>query len=249
MSAWLATLKHLLALALLALIAAGVLFLPAELDRRWPARWIELEGSFKRVSAEQLRAHLAPQIQGRGLFLLDLDPLRVRAEQLPWVASAELRKRWPESLVLSITEHDPVARLVDGQLVSADGRLFRIAGGHAIQGLPLLDGAPERAPEMLQRYREFGAALAGTGLVIEGLRLSERGGWFVNVVGGMELRVGREQPARRLRRLAAAYPLLNVGTGRVPERIDLRYANGFAIKWRADAPPDPLAELLRDMGT
>ena len=41
---------------------------------RWPIRWLEINGSFQRVSAEQLRASLTPLIAS-SFFTIDLQTL------------------------------------------------------------------------------------------------------------------------------------------------------------------------------
>ena len=61
---------------------------------RWPIRWLEINGGFQRVSAEQLRASLTPLID-RSFFALDLEELRAAAGRISWVSSVQVRKVWP----------------------------------------------------------------------------------------------------------------------------------------------------------
>lgn len=45
--------------------------------------------------------------------------------RLPWVESAQVRKRWPDVLEVHVTEHKPFARWGADRMLSEQGRLFR----------------------------------------------------------------------------------------------------------------------------
>jgi len=49
--------------------------------------------------------------------------------------------------------------------------------------------------------------------------------------------VGRAAPEARLRRLVAAWPAALAGRAGRVARVDLRYTNGFAVRWRPGAAP------------
>ena len=107
-----------LLLALAALGSQRLLF-----DQHWPLKWIEVEGEFERVSAEQVRATTTPLLAS-GFFGVDLDQVRTTIEALPWVRRAEIRKRWPDRIRIHITEHLPMARWGENELVSKLGEVF-----------------------------------------------------------------------------------------------------------------------------
>jgi cell division protein FtsQ len=49
--------------------------------------------------------------------------------------------------------------------------------------------------------------------------------------------IGRADPEPRLRRLVRVLPQLLAGEARGFERIDLRYTNGFAVRWLPPSEP------------
>lgn len=233
----------------IAVVLGGGLWLAAERAReQLLVRWIEVEGEFARVDPEQLRALAAPMVS-QPFYELDLAALAVRLEALPWVAEVEIDRRWPDGLYIRVREHEALARFVDERLVSARGALFAVPGGAQMQGLPLFEGDVAAVPELVARYRRFSELLARTGLLIEQLRRSDRGGWFLGLNDGLEVRLGREQVEERLARFIAVYPRLGIGPGRVLERVDLRYGTGFAVKWRADSKRDALELFIEDLQT
>src|SRR5688572_12838842 len=104
------------ALALIGLPIAGLLNGWFASDR-WPLKQLRIDAEFHRVSAEQIRAAVTPGI-GVGFFAVDLDAIRSAVEELPWVESAEVRKRWPDQLDVTVVERRAAAAWAPHRLVS-----------------------------------------------------------------------------------------------------------------------------------
>ena len=123
MNATLRILAWLLALALVALPVVAVLngWVGAE---RWPLAKLRVSGDFKRVPAEELRAVVLPYARA-GFFAVKLQQAQDAIARLPWVESAQVRKRWPDVLEVHVTEHKPFARWGTDRMLSEQGRLFR----------------------------------------------------------------------------------------------------------------------------
>lgn len=225
------------ALALVAAPVVGVVngWFAAE---RWPFAALRIDASFARVTAAQVRAAVLPHLP-RGFFAIDLDAVRADIERLPWVASAEVRKRWPDRLEVRVVEREVVARWGADRLLDADARVFAVPGALLPQGLPRLAGPDARAAEVLALHRDIERMLADTGLKPEALALSERGGWLLTLSTGAEVRIGREAPRERLARFVDVLRRASSSAGATLARADLRYGNGFAVEWHAPAPPAP----------
>jgi cell division protein FtsQ len=100
---------------------------------RWPIRWLEVQGRFERVSAEQLRVSLLP-LTHSSFFTLDLDELKSTAARIPWVSLVKVQKRWPDTVVVTIEEFQPVAHWNDDHLVSVYGETFSVPDARHVQG-------------------------------------------------------------------------------------------------------------------
>jgi cell division protein FtsQ len=218
-------------LVLLAVLTAGSRQVVAE--NQWPIEWIEVQGEFERVTAEQVKAATVPMLQN-GFFGIQLDRVRARVEELAWVRAAEVRKVWPDQLVVRVDEHQPLARWQENQLVSDLGEVFSVEGMVAIEGLLKLSGPDGMAPEMIEFYSALRQRLKPTGLDVLTLTLSHRGGWEAGLSDGMTLVIGRDQPMKRVDRLVSALEDLRADPTRRPLSIDLRYTNGFAVRWLAN---------------
>ena len=56
-------------------------------QERWPIRWLQVDGPFERVGAEQVRASLSPLVTG-SYFMVATDSMRELAENMPWVSAS-----------------------------------------------------------------------------------------------------------------------------------------------------------------
>ena len=198
---------------------------------RWPIRWLEVQGKFERVSAEQLRASLQPLTRS-SFFTLDLDELKETAARMPWVSSVSVQKRWPDTVVVTVEEYRPIAHWNEGSLVSVDGEVFAVPEASMLQGLPWLEGQDAHFDEVLQRWGEYNQALMRHGLEISRLRQDRRGSWEMTLNNTTRIRIGRDATRERLSRLLSTWPVLLEGRDELPVSVDLRYTNGVAVHWR-----------------
>ena len=60
---------------------------------RWPIRWLQIDGPFERVGAEQVRAELTPLVTG-SYFKVATENMREVAENMPWVSAVTVQKSW-----------------------------------------------------------------------------------------------------------------------------------------------------------
>lgn len=228
------------ALTLVVLPVIGVLngWIAAD---RWPVRFLKIEAEYDHVSAEQIRATVASHL-GAGFFAIRLEDVRAALAALPWVESVEVRRQWPDTLLVYLRERQPFARWGEDRLIDRQGQLFRVPGGETLQGLPQLAGPDDAVGRVVDFYTAVRPLFTGSGLVPIGAQLSERGSWVLVLEGGAEIRLGRDDVERRLARFLAVYPQLAASHGGVFQHADLRYSNGFAVRWSASPPTAPVPE-------
>jgi cell division protein FtsQ len=197
---------------------------------RWPIRWLQLNGSFQRVSAEQLRASLAPQIED-SYFTINLQELSDIAGRIYWVSSVHVQKQWPDTITVTVQEYKPIAHWNQGRLISSEGEVFPVPEADEIQGLPWLQGPEDRLDEVLHHWAEFSDALVPMGLEIGALSLDTRGAWSMELSNGTRVQLGRDAARERLQRLLSSWNELMFEQPLPPQDVDLRYTNGFAVLW------------------
>jgi cell division protein FtsQ len=223
-------------LALLVVMAIGVagwLFNDWE-PRLLPIRVIEVKGELHHYSSQLLQKTLTARLRG-GLLTVDLLELKAAAEDLSWVGHASLRRVWPDRLEVEVEEYRPLARWNQDSLVTATGIVFKKGTGIVPEGLAQLEAEEPRAPEVVARYQEWREALRHIGHAITVLSVDSRGDWQVELAKGTRLRLGTDTVEERFARFIASAPQLEAAGH--PLRVDLRYRNGFAVKWAPNVEP------------
>lgn len=221
------------ALVLLALPLLGLMY-SHYASERWPIRSLEVRAPYQHVTEQALRAAVMPHIHG-GFFATHLAPVQKSVEALPWVASAEVRKRWPDTLVIRVSEREPFAHWNGQQLVDRRGAAFSVPDADKLTGLPHLSGPEANLSEVVTFFVRVQRELAAVGLHVDGVHLDDRGGWNVDLAGGANLAIGRNTPDARLARFIAVYPQLAETHSQSFAYADLRYTNGFAVRWSEPA--------------
>jgi cell division protein FtsQ len=206
-------------------------------SERWPIRWLEVNGKFQRVSAEQLRASLDSHT-GTNFFTVDLRELQEAATRISWVSAARVRKQWPDTIRVEVEEYVPVAHWNRGQLIADTGALFSVPEADALQGLPWLSGPEGRLGEVLETWAGINGMLTPLGLEVMRMKLDRRGAWSMVLDNGTHVELGRAATAERLQRLTASWEPLVGQHGIAPLDIDLRYSNGFAVMWAQHSEQD-----------
>lgn len=233
-SHWQGWLLSLLVLAGVAQLAHLYLTQPGRL----PLRVVEVNGEFTHLVREQIEHRVADNIEG-GFFTVDMARVRQAVLDMPWVAEVGVRRVWPDTLRMQVTEQLPLARWGEGALVNLHGEVFVPDSMPDSEGLALLSGAGERAPQMVTFYLKLRSQLVGSGLRIAELSLNPRQEWLVHFDDGLELVLGREHMARRFDDFMKVHPQLLAHSPQRPQRIDMRYEHGFAVRWQpqtADIP-------------
>lgn len=215
-------------LAGLVLCAAAAFSLPGL--NRVPIRAVEIHGDLHHVTRDELRALIGPYTSW-GWLRLPAERLSLRLEELNWVATASVRRKWPLDVSITITERRPVARWGRDALLDESGVAFD-PGGPINRTLPLLEGPEGNEKLMLDRYRAFSARLGARSLALDELNLDSRGAWRLGLRDGPQLRLGADSVDLRLQRALVALDELAGEREMEIAYLDLRYPNGFAVAWR-----------------
>lgn len=236
MNAMLRLVGWLLALALVALPVVAVLSGWIGADQ-WPLKRLRVTGEFERVDATALRKTLLPYAK-RGFFAVDLASAQNAVAKLPWVEHAEVRKRWPDVLEVTVIEHKAFARWGEDRLLSEKGRLFPTANIQVPDNLPRFNGPDGRSSDVVALYNESRELFAPVGLDVRRVEVDQRGSWTLGLANGAQIVVGRNEARARLGRFVKLLPQLMAQRVQVLARADLRYTNGFSLSWApVQAPP------------
>lgn len=197
---------------------------------RLPLKSIRITGELAHLDRDRLQHLVAEAIDG-GFFSVDMHKLRAAAKQLAWVDEVSIRRVWPQTLVMDVTEQLPVARWGDKALVNGRGEVFKPEAGELPSGLPHFIAADEDAPAVMTFYRSASTRLSAVELKIDALVLQGRHDWRLELDNGISLLLDQSNAEAALNEFVTALPAIRDPEGRQPVRVDMRYENGFAVRW------------------
>ena len=216
------------AIGALLLLVALVHALRPLLNR--PLHGLRIEGQLNHLNAAQVGAAAALP-PGTGLLDADLQTVRARVEGLPWVGHAQVRRVWPDSLAIAVSERQAFARWGASSLVDTEGRVFTPPAADLPAGLPRLEGPAERARQVMTTFTGLAIALNDSPFHPAGLSLDDRGSWVLTSTRGIALRLGEGVPADKAALIRGVVARTLAGKLGQVAYIDLRYTNGFAVGW------------------
>lgn len=224
-----------LTLALLIIVALSYAADWALRAETFPVQNVRFEGPFERVTQQELESAVLDLVRGN-FFLLDLEAVKQRVEALPWVHRAAVRRRFPHDVAIVFSEQHLAARWGDAAWINTSGEVVHVLGVGVPGDLPRLDGPEGSAAGVLAAYGDFRAVLAPLGMRLAGVELAPRRSWRLELTGPdsrrLTLVLDHQQPRLRLERFARVYRATLAAQAGAIRRVDLRYANGFAVEWQ-----------------
>ncbi|MDB6061842.1 MAG: cell division protein FtsQ [Verrucomicrobiaceae bacterium] len=202
-----------------------------------PVSRVAVTGTLLHVDRNLLVQRVRPLLNGAGFMTVDLQAIRAEVMLLPWVADVSIQRRWPDQLVIAVTEQEAIARWGKDGLLNRRGEVFRPQPLGDVSALPVLFGPDELSADVVARYAELRELLAEQKLALASLGADERGSWSATLQGGTELRLGTGDVLKKMRSFARVYQAnLSSQMERIAY-IDLRYGNGVAVGWKHSELP------------
>ncbi len=196
-----------------------------------PVRSVTIVGDVGQIAPDQIADAFVGRTLGN-FFGADLDRVRGWVESVPGVRRARVRRVWPDRLEVVVEAHKAIARWSDRELVNSWGEVFL---AESSVPLPRFSGPPGTAIDVTDHYHRFRVALKPIGRDLVSVTLTPRYAWELTLSDGLSIILGRDAPGEsaedRLARLVRLYPdtIARLPPGKF-NRIDLRYANGFALR-------------------
>ena len=202
----------------------------------YPLRQVRIEGELRNLAEVDLQPVASPYL-GINFFRADLDTLRDVLATNPWVEEVAVRRSWPDTVAIALRERVAFGYWGEQEMVDVNGQRFRPTQIRQAGPWPRLAGPDGHERSLIQTYQQVRALLDPVGLKLVRLVQDQRRAWWLTFDNGLEAYLGREQFEQRLRRLADVYPRFLAGQAERIAVVDLRYVNGFAVRWKVEPPP------------
>lgn len=230
MSIGMRTVSIILPLAII-LVSLSLLVVWSRHPDRFPLRTVEIRSSLQQVKESEIKESVLPFFD-KGFFGLNVQAVQACLKRLPWVQNVDIRRVWPDRLLVSVEEKTAQARWGEKGVLSTEGVIFYPEVATIPAKLPQFDGPMSEALVMQQQYFALLEQLGTVGLTIQSLNLSLNGTLKIMLDNGISIRLGKQAINERMARFVLAYPgSLQAQSQRIAY-VDLRYTNGLAIGWK-----------------
>jgi cell division protein FtsQ len=207
---------------------------------RFTIERIHIYGNSVRVDAQTVERTAWLALIGN-YFTADLEEIENALVHLPGVYQAAVRRHWPDTLEISITEAGAIALwyATDGSTLESRDYV-NLPPDSNITLQPVLRSPTADRHTVIDAFLDLVSSLALLDLEVKNLSIDEAGDWVVVLQSAsleipveLEIVVGRGNPVRKVDQFVAVFD--SVLQDRLPdiERVDMRYDSGFAVQWRA----------------
>ena len=191
---------------------------------------VKVAGKLSKVDPVRLQSAIIDSFSGNFLSI-NLEEGRHQIVKLPWVKQITARRVWPNTIALTITENQPLAKWGQDKVLLDDGELLP-ASLDIVTSIPSLSGPQSSEHLVLQNYQSFKKQLNQLNMSISSLQLGDHGEWQLCTDQGACLKLGSDHLAQRLARFIELYPTLTKDSSKSMQEADLRYTNGIAVRWK-----------------
>ena len=191
------------------------------------------------ATEEELLSLIEKDIR-EGFWRFNLEDIKQALEMHTWVRRAEVRREWPNRLFIGIDEYVPVARWNDYYLLTTTGDLVIPKSIVPFNYLPMLIdryvsgqknfSESDQIKDMIAWFNFFQQPLIEKGLNITEQSRTTQGEITLVIDDSIRLVLGAVDIKARFRRLLALLDTPFKEKLAFINSIDLRYANGIAVK-------------------
>ena len=222
--------RELFKLLAVASLVITALYLVSLLERV-SIRSIVVNSTLKHVDRDGLREVVA-DYSHEGFFTIDLATFEKDIEDLPWVFSATIKRRWPSELSILIKEQKPIFRWQESALLNQRYQVFEVSEAKQFEQLVVLSGSPERSVHLASFYRDYADSFAQLDLAIHAVHEDGRYDKRVKLENGIVLKLSRRDYLKQMQIARSALSLFPLKERAMIAEIDLRHSNGFAVQWK-----------------
>lgn len=200
------------------------------ISRHFPITTVRIYG-VNRSAHEDIQNVMVPLVK-QGFFAVNVEYIRDRLIQMPWIANLNVRRVWPDQVEITVVEKNAIARWNQESLLSDSGELFSPSLTTYPTNLPSLAGPSGKQVIMLQYFNEINRVLSPLHAKISYLELTPYFTWKLTLDNGIMLQIGHKDVLTRLTHFVKVYPKIVGEHAADVDYVDLRYPNGMAVRWK-----------------
>jgi cell division protein FtsQ len=195
---------------------------------------LKIKGSFQHLEPSDIESQVN-SIELGNFFSIKLPEIKQRIELMPLVQSAEVRREWPNTLMVHIKEQRPVMRWKQDKWVNKQGEVVDLPVEVSLSNPVQLSGNESDSAEMLRQALVWMPRFKQSGLALRSLSLTDSQAYSLLIedkaqATEFDLLLGRIDVEQRLRRFLALFDYQYRDNNLKLERVDARYPDGIAVR-------------------
>lgn len=197
----------------------------------FPVKAVKIQAPYTHVDQQTLQTQILPYVN-QGFIRLNTDALKKQLLQFTWLAHVDIKRIWPDTLVIQLIEQEAIARWGAQSLLNTKGEIFTPPVDTLPQNLPLLNGPLDQVTNIWTLYTSIMQILKPLDIKLHKFNMDERLSLELELANGTRILLGKTDPLLHLQRFVKVYSKIFASSDAQAESVDLRYENGLSIKWR-----------------
>jgi cell division protein FtsQ len=196
-----------------------------------PVKYVRIEGAFQYIAKEKIKQVITAQVKN-GLYNVNVQQIQSSVKELPWVKKVDIKQVWPDAINITIKEQVPVVRWGKKNLLNNKGQKFTPDKIQTFEQLPVLNGPDGSEARLLVSMNKMSDALMKQDMKLIEFRVNERRSWQLILDNTIEVILGTNEQEKRFKRFLKTFALIGKEQIKKVAVVDLRYANGYTLRWK-----------------
>ena len=197
-----------------------------------PIRNIEIANTLIYANGQDVK-NAINEVGRLDYFFTNLGEITRKIENVDWVKSVSVEKRWPDTLIVKLEERIPYVRFGDAEFLDREGNRFFLPPSGGLRDLFRVDGELGTEKKVLAMYAVLKPWFEERNMELRSIKLDSRQNWRLYTDNNIEIILGKDDLNLRLKKLFSIYHNLIKQYKRVIQTIDLTYQDGgFSVRWK-----------------
>ena len=183
-------------------------------------------------SVDDIREVAKKYVRSKSFFNIDINYLQSKIENIDWISSANIRRSYPNEIIIFVTEHIPIAIWNNKDYLNQYGEIF--TANKKNNKFPILISKNNKNKIIFEYLSLFSNDLIRHNINEKVVKIIEDDIRSISVIlsSGFTIKLGSKNVKEKIDIFFKVYQTLNSSDLSKMRYIDMRYSNGFSVGWK-----------------
>ena len=183
-------------------------------------------------SVDDIREVAKKYVRSKSFFNVDINYLQSKIENIDWISSANIRRSYPNEIIIFVTEHVPIAIWNNKDYLNQYGEIF--TANKKNNKFPILISKNNKNKIIFEYLSLFSNDLIRHNINEKVVKIIEDDIRSISVIlsSGITIKLGSKNVKEKIDIFFKVYQTLNSSDLSKIRYIDMRYSNGFSVGWK-----------------